>query len=161
LYWRSAPIQRPSGPRFALLSGAREHCASRRCPEGWHLRPLGCRRSAVGFGLSPTQFVEARRMKWFSQNKALVLEAFDTLFNKRDYAPAEHASERRLSRGYAPAPSISPRHGPQLTKSFSRAPAEPTCLSTIALAIGLGLQAAARGPVPCSAGRAANCEDHK
>src|SRR5712672_1786135 len=28
---------------------------------------------------------------------------------------------------------------PQLTKSFSRAPAEPTCLSTIVLAIGLGL----------------------
>jgi predicted SnoaL-like aldol condensation-catalyzing enzyme len=25
-----------------------------------------------------------------SQNKALVLEAFDTLFNKRDYAAAEH-----------------------------------------------------------------------
>jgi hypothetical protein len=47
------------------------------------------------------------------QNKALVLEAFDTLFNKRDYAAAEHFwSDRYISniapifRGAATACSI-------------------------------------------------------
>jgi predicted SnoaL-like aldol condensation-catalyzing enzyme len=48
----------------------------------------GCRRSAVEFLSSVV-----RRMKMSqsteSKNKALVLEAFDTLFNKRDYAAAE------------------------------------------------------------------------
>jgi len=31
------------------------------------------------------------------QNKALVLEAFDTLFNKRDYAAAERSGRLRTS----------------------------------------------------------------
>src|SRR5580658_2581289 len=34
--------------------------------------------------------IEAVGEKIESKNKALVLEAFDTLFNKRDYAAAEH-----------------------------------------------------------------------
>jgi hypothetical protein len=38
------------------------------------------------------------------QNKALVLEAFDTLFNKRDYAAAErYWSERYIQRLWRPA----------------------------------------------------------
>ena len=39
------------------------------------------------------------------QNKALVLEAFDTLFNKRDYAAAE-PSGRRSTSSTAPISSL-------------------------------------------------------
>jgi len=45
------------------------------------------------------------------ENKALVLEAFDTLFNKRDYAAAERSMVTKTwgscpmsSRGYLKAP---------------------------------------------------------
>jgi hypothetical protein len=49
------------------------------------------------------------------RNKALVLEAFDTLFNKRDYVEAEHywsphtSSTARTSRAAARASSTSSR----------------------------------------------------
>src|SRR5213594_4276472 len=48
--------------------------------------------SNVPLGRNPVCRVRRKRMNQTieSRNKTLVLEAFDTLFNKRDYAAAEH-----------------------------------------------------------------------
>jgi len=82
------------------------------------------------------------------------LPMFGTQF--REGTPTAFRSRRDA------APSISPRHASQLTKSFSRALGKTTSSLTKASAIGPGPPS--RGPerpLPCSAGKAANCEDHK
>ena len=82
------------------------------------------------------------------------LPMFGTQF--REGTPTAFRSRRDA------APSISPRHASQLTKSFSRALGKTTSSLTKASAIGPGPPS--RGPerpLPCSAGRAAKFEDHK
>src|SRR5882762_3174552 len=77
------------------------------------------------------------------------LPMFGTQF--REGTPTAFRSRRDA------APSISPRHASQLTKSFSRALGKTTSSLTKASAIGPGPPS--RGPerpLPCSAGRAAN-----
>jgi hypothetical protein len=76
----------------------------------------------------------------------------------------QFARERRLHSGADEMHCLPYLQGmpPQLTKSFSRALGKTTSSLTEASAIGPGPPS--RGPerpLPCSAGRAANCEDHK